>query len=305
MVFEKFKQGLSRTRNKIGHLMRALRNDSSLEDTIDILEELFYTADIGPLAAELLESAEQQLKSGELADPSELEGWLKNELAKVLLGPDGVPLAKNPDGPTVILVAGVNGAGKTTSIAKLCHWLTSRGDSVMVAACDTFRAAAVEQLQVWCERTGAICIAGQANSEPASVAHDAAQSARSKQVDYLIVDTAGRLHTQKNLMAELNKVARVLNRIIPNSPHHSLLVLDGTTGQNAIQQAKLFGECIAISGIVLSKLDGTAKGGATLSISKQLRLPVLFVGLGEAKEDLEVFDPANFIDALFSPTTTA
>jgi fused signal recognition particle receptor len=302
MVFAKLKQGLSRTRNKIGHLLRQLSSDTSLEETIDNLEELLFTADVGPLAGELLEKAERQLKSGELASPADVPQWLSSELSQVLIKPGSDPIPKcEGDAPTVILVAGVNGAGKTTSIAKLCHWLNSQGHTVMVAACDTFRAAAVEQLQVWCERTGAKCIVGQAQSEPAAVAHDAAQAAISQGADYLIVDTAGRLHTQKNLMSELSKVSRVLERIIPNAPHHSLLVLDATTGQNAIQQAKLFGECVPISGIVLSKLDGTAKGGATLSISKQLNLPVLFIGLGEAKEDLEIFDPQQFIDALFSP----
>jgi fused signal recognition particle receptor len=261
-----------------------------------------FTADVGPLASELLEKAEAQLKSGALASAADIPQWLREELSQVLLGPGGEPLPKlNLDGPTVILVAGVNGAGKTTSIAKLCHWLSGQGSTVMVGACDTFRAAAVKQLQVWCERTGAQCIAGQPQSDPAAVAHDAAQAAVAQNIDYLIIDTAGRLHNQKNLMAELNKVSRVLNRIIPSAPHHSLLVIDATTGQNAIQQAKLFGECVPISGIVLSKLDGTAKGGATLSISKQLSLPVLFIGLGEGKGDLEVFNPSQFIDALFTP----
>lgn len=302
MVLSKLKQGLTRTRNKIGHLLRSLSSDTSLEETMDSLEELLFTADVGPLASELLEKAETQLKSGELASPADVPQWLRDELTKVLLGPDGTPLPKtNSEGPTVVLVAGVNGAGKTTSIAKLCHWLGSQGNSVIVGACDTFRAAAVEQLQVWCERTGANCITGQPQSDPAAVAHDAAQAAIAQNIDYLIIDTAGRLHTQKNLMAELDKVARVLERIIPGSPHHSLLVLDATTGQNAIQQAKLFGECVPVSGIVLSKLDGTAKGGATLSISKQLSLPVLFIGLGESKEDLEVFNPGQFIEALFTP----
>ncbi|MDE0586641.1 MAG: signal recognition particle-docking protein FtsY [Planctomycetota bacterium] len=302
MVFSKVQQGLTRTRNKIGHLLRSLSSDTSLEDTIDNLEELLFTADVGPLASELLEKAEAQLKSGELARAADIPQWLREELSQVLLGPDGEPLPKiNSDGPTVVLVAGVNGAGKTTSIAKLCHWLNAQGNTVMVGACDTFRAAAVKQLQVWCERTGTQCIAGQPQSDPASVAHDAAQAAIAQKADYLIIDTAGRLHNQKNLMAELNKVSRVLERIIPSAPHHSLLVLDATTGQNAIQQAKLFGECVPISGIVLSKLDGTAKGGATLSISKQLSLPVLFIGLGEGKDDLEVFNPSQFIDALFTP----
>jgi len=302
MVFSKVQQGLTRTRNKIGHLLRSLSSDTSLEDTIDNLEELLFTADVGPLASELLEKAEAQLKSGELASAADIPQWLREELSQVLLGPDGEPLPKlNSDGPTVILVAGVNGAGKTTSIAKLCHWLSAQGNTVMVGACDTFRAAAVKQLQVWCERTGTQCIAGQPQSDPAAVAHDAAQAAIAQNIDYLIIDTAGRLHNQKNLMAELNKVSRVLDRIIPSAPHHSLLVIDATTGQNAIQQAKLFGECVPISGIVLSKLDGTAKGGATLSISKQLSMPVLFIGLGEGKNDLEVFNPSQFIDALFTP----
>jgi fused signal recognition particle receptor len=216
-------------------------------------------------------------------------------------GPAGEPLARAASGPTVVLVVGVNGSGKTTSIAKLVHWLAARDQSVLVAAGDTFRAAAVEQLEIWCTRARAPLIKGQPGADPAAVAHDAAQAAVARGSDYLVVDTAGRLHTQKNLMAELEKIGRVLQRVIPGAPHHVVLVLDATTGQNAIQQARRFREAVPVGGVLLTKLDGTAKGGATLSVGRELGLPVLFVGVGEGMQDLEVFDPAQFVDALLEP----
>ena len=301
MVFSKVQQGLTRTRNKIGHLLRSLSSDTSLEDTIDNLEELLFTADVGPLASELLEKAEAQLKSGALASAADIPQWLREELAQVLLGPSGEPLPKlNLDGPTVILVAGVNGAGKTTSIAKLCHWLSEQGSTVMVGACDTFRAAAVKQLQVWCERTGAQCIAGQPQSDPAAVAHDAAQAAIAQNIDYLIIDTAGRLHDKVNLMNELTKVKRVMSKIITDAPHEVLLVLDGSTGQNAFEQAKQFTAATDVTSLAITKLDGTAKGGVLLGISDQFQIPVKYIGVGEGIDDIQVFNPKAYIKTLFS-----
>ncbi|MFK5954964.1 MAG: signal recognition particle-docking protein FtsY [Planctomycetota bacterium] len=302
MVFARLKKGLSRTRNRISNAMRRLAGDNSKEETLDALEELLYSADVGPLATELLEEVEAELNKGNLARAGEMPVWLRSKLLEVAQGPDGDPLPLTAEsGPTVVLVVGVNGSGKTTSIAKLITWLRNRNQSVLVAACDTFRAAAVEQLAIWCERTDVELIKGEQGSDPAAVAHDAAQAAKARDVDVLLVDTAGRLHTQKNLMKELEKVSRVIGRQIEGAPHHTVLVLDATTGQNAIQQARQFGESVPLSGVFLTKLDGTAKGGATLSIGHQLGLPVLFVGLGESKEDIEVFEPESFLDALLEP----
>lgn len=302
MVFARLKKGLSRSRNRLSNAMRRLSGDNSAEETLEALEEVLYSADVGPLATKLLEEVEGELKKGNLAKPGEMPIWLRQRLLDVAQGPNGDPLPLTAEtGPTVILVVGVNGSGKTTSIAKLITWLRNRDQSVLVAACDTFRAAAVEQLAIWCERTGVDLIKGAQNSDPASVAHDAAQAAKSRNVDILLVDTAGRLHTQKNLMKELQKVSRVIGRQIDGAPHHTVLVLDATTGQNAVQQARHFGETVPLSGVFLTKLDGTAKGGATLSIGHQLGLPVLFVGLGESNEDMEVFEPESFLDALLEP----
>lgn len=302
MVFSRFKKGLKRTRNRLSNALRRLSGDTSTAETLDALEEVLYAADVGPLATELLDEVEGELKKGNLAQPGEMPTWLRDRLLEVAQGPDGDPLPLTAEsGPTVVLIVGVNGSGKTTSIAKLITWLRKQDKSVLVAACDTFRAAAVEQLAVWCERTGVDLIQGQQGADPASVAHDAAQAAKARDVDVLLVDTAGRLHTQKNLMQELEKVSRVLTRQIEGAPHHTVLVLDATTGQNAVQQARRFGETVPLSGVCLTKLDGTAKGGATLSIGHQLGLPVLFVGLGEGADDLEVFDPESFLDALLAP----
>jgi len=304
MVLSRIRQGLRRTRNRIGDALRRLGGDASTAQTMEALEELLFAADVGPLAGELLEEADAQLRRGELAGPGEVPDWLRGRLREVVQGPDGEPLAPHQgDGPTVILVVGVNGSGKTTSIAKLLAWLKARDRKVIAAACDTFRAAAVEQLGVWCDRVGIDLVRGQPGADPAAVAHDAAGAALARGADYLVVDTAGRLHTQKNLMAELEKVARVLERRIPGAPHHTVLVLDATTGQNALQQARRFGDSVPLSGVVLTKLDGTAKGGATLAVGRELGLPVLFVGLGEGIDDLEVFDPGEFVDALLDPRT--
>ncbi|MAW61262.1 MAG: signal recognition particle-docking protein FtsY [Planctomycetes bacterium] len=301
MVFARLRAGLSRTRNKIRHALRSLGGDRTTAETLEALEEILYTADVGPLATELLDAAEAELKAGRLAGPGEMEAWLRTQLLEAVQGPDGDPLPLVESGPTVVLVVGVNGAGKTTSIAKLVHWLQQQQRKVLVAAGDTFRAAAVEQLTIWCDRLGADLIKSQQGADPAAVAHDGAEAAVARHADVLIVDTAGRLHTQKNLMSELEKISRVLGRKIEGAPHHTLLVLDATTGQNAVQQAKLFGERVPLSGVILSKLDGTAKGGAVISIGRQLGLPVCYVGLGEQVEDFEVFDPQEFLEALFAP----
>jgi fused signal recognition particle receptor len=203
-------------------------------------------------------------------------------------------------GPTVILVAGINGSGKTTSIAKLAYTLNQSGSSVIVAACDTFRAAAVEQLTIWAERIGVQIVKHKSGADPAAVAYDACQAAVARNADYLIMDTAGRLHTQKHLMDELSKIRKVITKIIPDAPHEVILVVDGTTGQNAIVQAKMFTAAINVTGIFLAKLDGTARGGIVIAIKDMLDIPVKFVGLGETPEDIAEFDPEEFVEALFN-----
>ena len=202
--------------------------------------------------------------------------------------------------PTVILVAGINGSGKTTSIAKLAYTLSRNKEKVIVAACDTFRAAAVEQLTIWSERIGVQIVKHKSGSDPAAVAFDACKAALSRQADYLILDTAGRLHTQKHLMQELTKIRDVVKKQIPDGPHEVLLVVDATTGQNAINQAKLFTDAVDVTGIFLAKLDGTARGGIVIAVKDQLNIPVKFVGLGEKPEDIAEFDPEEFVEALFS-----
>jgi len=301
MVFGRLREGLARTRNKIAHAWRRVTGDATAPQTLEALEELLYAADVGPLAEELLGEADAGLKAGRFAHPGEIGGWLRERLAGLVRGPGADPLPPAPSGPTVVLVVGVNGSGKTTSIAKLVHWLRGQKRSVTVAACDTFRAAAVEQLGIWCERAGVPLVQGAPGADPAAVAHDAAQSALARGSDYLVVDTAGRLHTQKNLMTELEKVSRVLGRVLPGAPHHVVLILDGTTGQNAIQQARKFRESVPVTGVVLTKLDGTAKGGATFAVGRELGVPVLFIGVGEGLDDLEIFDPQRFVDALLEP----
>lgn len=297
----KIRSGLGRTRNRIQHAVRQLSGDTTAPEALEALEEILYTADVGTYSHQILERAEISLTDGTLSGPQALPEWLQKELEAVVLGPGDTLLQKQESGPTVILITGVNGSGKTTSVAKLVSWLQSQGHSVLVAAGDTFRAAAVEQLNTWCERLNVPLVQGQPNGDPAAIAHDAAVTAVSQGVDFLVFDTAGRLHTQKNLMAELDKISRVFNRQIPGAPHHCLLVLDATTGQNAVRQAKLFGECVPLTGVILSKLDGTAKGGAVLAVGRETHLPVLFVGLGEGVSDWEVFQPKEFIQALLSP----
>ena len=301
MVLASFKRGLARTRNRISHALRQLGGDTSTEVTLETLEELLYTADVGPMAEVLLEEAASKLKSGELASPSDIPSWLHGRLSELLHSSPQQPLQFAEDGPTVFLVVGVNGSGKTTSVAKLVQWLQEQGKRPLLAAADTFRAAAVEQLCIWGDRLGVECVRGSETADPASVAHDACAQLLSSDADVLVIDTAGRLHTQKNLMSELSKIARVVERQIPSAPHETLLVMDATTGQNAIQQARRFGESAPLSGVILSKLDGTAKGGAVLGIASELGIPVKFIGVGEQVNDFAVFEASEFLEALLEP----
>jgi fused signal recognition particle receptor len=298
-IFSKIKQGLTKTRNVFGNVTSLFRLKGRVDKAfLEKLEERLYLADVGPTATlEISERVRQAFLDKEIS--GDVEAFVKKQLRELLTAPQE-GLHYNPDGPTVVMIAGINGSGKTTSIAKLARRCQEEGKKVMVAACDTFRAAAVEQLTIWSQRLGCEIVKSQQGSDPASVAHDACEKALARKFDVLIVDTAGRLHTQAHLMRELEKIRRVVGNRIPGAPHEVLLVLDATSGQNAITQAEMFKKTIQCTGIILAKLDGTAKGGAIFAIKQKLALPVKFIGIGEKLEDLEPFDPDAYVDALFA-----
>jgi fused signal recognition particle receptor len=267
---------------------------------LEELEEKFLQADIGVKNVErLIGAVRDRWRLGRIRNAPEAEGVIREQML-TNWPPAERELNFAPSGPTVVLVCGINGAGKTTSIAKLAWLLKNQANKkVMLCASDTFRAAAVDQLTIWADRIGVEIVKHKQGADPAAVAYDACEAAKGRGVDVLIVDTAGRLHTQEHLMRELTKIRDVVAKRIEEAPHEVLLVLDATTGQNAIRQAQQFGEAIKVTGIVLAKLDGTAKGGVVLSIKEQLNIPVKFIGLGETPEDIETFDPQRFVDALF------
>ncbi len=298
-IFTKVKQALSKTRNLFASVAELFGFRGKVDQKfLDELEKRLYLADVGTYATtEIVQRVKQAYHDKEV-DGSMIE-FVKNNLRSMLTEPPGELIRYAESGPTAIMVAGVNGAGKTTSIAKLAKWFQDQNKKVMVAACDTFRAAAVEQLTIWSQRIGCDIVKHQQGSDPAAVAHDACEAAKARNIDVLIVDTAGRLHTQTNLMKELEKIRKVVMRQIPGAPHETLLVLDATAGQNAIQQAENFKKTVECTGIVLAKLDGTAKGGAIFGIKNKLNIPVKFVGLGESFDDLAQFDPADYVEKLF------
>jgi fused signal recognition particle receptor len=300
-LLERLKAGIEKTR---AGLMEKIEDAVSGRKEIDagVLDELEYaliTADIGQkTTAEILELIRQRVDRHQLGDIAELKSLIREHLLEILQATEKpVPLVKDP--PAVMMVVGVNGAGKTTSIGKLTRRLQSEGRTVLLCAADTFRAAAIEQLEVWAERTGAGLIRQQPGSDPSAVLFDALQAAKARKVDYVIVDTAGRLHTKTNLMAELEKMRRTAARVIPEAPHEVLLVIEATTGQNGLEQARKFTESSAVTGIILTKLDGTAKGGVVVAISRELSLPIRYVGVGEQLDDLLPFEPENFVASLF------
>jgi fused signal recognition particle receptor len=296
--------GLRKTReNFLTRIRAALTRSSSADEIYEGLEEALIAADVGVEASLRLTSA-VRAKLGGASDPDRIRDALKDEITALLDAAER-PLNTAADGPLVILMVGVNGAGKTTTLAKLAARFRAERGSVIVAAADTFRAAAIEQLEVWCNRAGAQIIKQKQGSDPAAVAFDAVKAAVARKAAVVLIDTAGRLQTRTNLMEELKKIARVIGREIANAPHEAWLVLDATTGQNALSQAKLFGEAVQLTGVVLAKLDSTAKGGIVVSIAEQLKLPVRYVGLGERLEDLRPFDAREFADALFSEENEA
>lgn len=296
----KLREGLSKTKRAIfGKIDALLKHFVKVdEDLLDELEELLITSDVGVAATEeILNRLREEIKEGRLKEPEQIKDVLR-EILQEMIG-EGEPLHLDTV-PSVILVIGVNGAGKTTSIGKISNRLRKAHKKVVVAAADTFRAAAIDQLAVWCERSGAELVKQQEGADPAAVVYDAIQYTKKKGADVLIIDTAGRLHNKKNLMDELAKINRVIGRELPDATRENLLVLDATTGQNAILQAKEFSRAAEITGLVLNKLDGTAKGGIVLSIRKELGLPVKFVGVGEKIDDMQEFDAEEFVEALFS-----
>jgi fused signal recognition particle receptor len=283
----------------VGALMRGL-NAQDLED----LERVLIESDFGvPATVELIQVLEDEVRRGKLKTEADLKRALRERLSTMLAGPDdpGQIMRAEP-GPTVVLLVGVNGTGKTTTAAKLASRLMNEGRSVLLAAADTYRAGAIAQLQVWANRLGVACVAGAPGGDPASVAYDAIGAAISRGLDTVIIDTAGRLHTQEGLMEELRKVVRVIARRLPGAPHETLLVLDGTVGQNAVQQGKLFSQAVSPTGIVVTKLDGSARGGAVAAVRRELSLPIRFIGLGESVEDLEPFDADRFAENLLVET---
>jgi len=301
-IFDKFKQALTKTREKISVGIRTIISvGRALDDaTIDTLEEILYGADLGSTGSKVIEEVRKSYKLRYLTQVDQIPDFLRKDLMARLEGCGGA-IGRAAEGPTVILVCGVNGSGKTTSIAKLANYLKKQGHSVVLGAGDTFRAAAVEQLTIWADRLGVPIVKKSGGADPASVAFDAVDAAVHRNADFVIIDTAGRLHTQQHLMAELEKISRVIKKRIEGAPHEVLLVLDATTGQNMAQQAELFSKSAPVTGLILAKLDGTAKGGAVFGLRERNRIPVKFIGLGEKLDDLEAFDPKAFVDAIVEP----
>lgn len=302
-VTSKFKEGLSKTRTAFVDRVEDLfsRRKKIDEDFYEELEEILIGADVGVnVVMELIEELRAEVKKRKIEEAKDLRPVLTEKLVELLSGTEDNSLAMAPSGLTIILFVGVNGVGKTTTIGKLAHRFKQQGKKVLMAAGDTFRAGAIEQLEVWGQRVGVDVIKQQAGSDPAAVMFDAVQAAKTRGVDILLCDTAGRLQNKSNLMEELNKIYRVIRREVPEAPHEVLLVLDSTTGQNAMTQAKLFGEKTGVTGLVLTKLDGTAKGGIVVAIRQELDIPVKFVGLGEKMDDLQPFDSEQFVAGLFA-----
>jgi fused signal recognition particle receptor len=313
-LLDSIKKGLEKTRKGLQERLSDLFKGTINQKTLEELEEALILADVGPKATqELLSSIKEEFKKSDqqllLRHQRDIKTILREKMIEILGPPSPLNLpsrtvtyatngTSNNNNPAVLLITGVNGVGKTTTIGKLCYRFRSQGKSVIIAASDTFRAAAIEQLEIWAKKTGAQLIKHQMGSDPAAVAFDAVQSAKARNTDIVIIDTAGRLHTKTPLMEELKKIKRVVQRVIPEAPHESLLVLDATTGQNALQQARLFNDAIGITGIALTKLDGSSKGGIVFAIRKEFGIPVKLIGIGEGPEDLEEFNPEKFVEAL-------
>jgi fused signal recognition particle receptor len=315
-VFERLQQAVSSTRQNLAErIEEAVHGQKEIDaDLLEHLEATLLGADLGvATTTEVLDKVRQQVDRRQISDAGQLTKLIKQELLEILRRTSTQDTGWKPVPPTqagslchefpqVVLVIGVNGVGKTTTIGKLAHQLTSDNKRVLLCAADTFRAAAIEQLEIWGQRTGTEVIKQKPGADPSAVVFDAIASAKARGIDYVIVDTAGRLHTKSNLMAELEKMSRTAARAVPGAPHEVLLIMDATTGQNGLQQARRFTESVGVTGIILAKLDGTAKGGVVIAIARELKLPIRYVGIGEQKDDLVPFDPQQFIDSLFRET---
>jgi len=302
-LLDRLKAGIQKTRSGLlDRLEDAIAGRKEIDAAVlDEIEETLYTADIGvATTTEIVERLRERVDRNLLADGDELKRLIREHLLEVLEGAER-PMPHVAEPPAVVMVVGVNGSGKTTTIGKLARRYQTEGRKVLLCAADTFRAAAIEQLEVWGQRTGTDVIRQKTGADPSAVIFDALQAAKARKVDYVIVDTAGRLHTKENLMAELEKMRRTATRVVPGSPHEVLLVLDATTGQNGLEQARRFTESSGVTGIVLTKLDGTAKGGVVVAITRELNLPIRYIGVGEKADDLLPFDPEQFIASIFEP----
>ena len=297
-IFSKWKSSLERTRKStFGRIATLVGATEINQQTWDDLEELLIQSDLGVLTTQLvMDSLKRQATDSGIVKSEEFRGLLRSELLGRLITPASENVQNQK--PAVILLVGVNGSGKTTTAAKLGKVFADQGSKVLLAAADTYRAAAIDQLQVWADRLGLPVIAGQPDSDPGAVAYDAVQAAIARALDIVLIDTAGRLHTRYNLMEELKKVHRVVGKALPGAPHAVYLVLDATTGQNALQQAKAFQQAVQVTGVILTKLDSSARGGMAFAIQSELKLPILYVGLGEKPEDLQVFEPEIFVDSI-------
>ncbi|KRO83183.1 MAG: signal recognition particle-docking protein FtsY [Cryomorphaceae bacterium BACL7 MAG-121220-bin83] len=295
--------GLGKTRESLlGKLTRAVAGRSVVdEDVLDALEEALIGADVGvDTAVSLVEAVQERVAKDKYLGEEELKGLIRETLLATMSGRASGPSTWAHLGPHVILVVGVNGVGKTTSIGKLAHYYQREGHSVLLGAADTFRAAAVDQLKIWASRVGVPIVEKGMNTDPAAVAYAAVEEGKKQAKDIVLIDTAGRLHNKVNLMNELSKIKRVMEKVVPNAPHEVLLVLDASTGQNAVNQAVEFSKVTEVTGLILTKMDGTAKGGVALAIANTLQIPVRFVGVGEAKEDLVPFDATAYVNTLFA-----
>jgi fused signal recognition particle receptor len=300
-LFRRFKDGLRKTQSKLTHEIKRIVTLSPkvTAETLEELEMALLAADLGTTMTGQVISRVQKAYETQGRSGLEIVEIAKQEVEETLCSV-AAQLGKEPSGVTIVSVVGVNGTGKTTTSAKLANWVQGRGQIAMLAACDTFRAAAIEQLKHWGEKLNVTVVAGGYHADPAAVAHDAVVAAQARGADYLFVDTAGRLHTKRNLMLELQKVHRVMDKKLPGAPHETLLVLDASTGMNALTQAREFHKSVNLTGLVITKLDGTSKGGMVVAIQKELGLPVKFIGLGEQADDLQPFDAKDFAQALFS-----
>ncbi len=299
-LFSKFKAGLAKTHSKLTHEIKRIvtRSPKLTGESLEELEHALIAADLGMAVTHQIVAAVKLAYESQGTTGHDVSAIARAEVEKSLSS-NKAALVKVQSGPCVVSIVGVNGTGKTTTSAKLANLIQTRGEKALLAACDTFRAAAIEQLKLWGHRLNVEVIAGEYNADPASVAHDAVAAAQSRKVDYLFVDTAGRLHTKHNLMQELQKVHRVMGKILPGAPHEVLLVLDGSTGMNALNQAREFHKAVPLTGLIVTKLDGTSKGGMVVAIQKELGLPIKFIGLGEQPDDLQPFDTKQFAQALF------